>query len=125
MRNELRVMMDEIMEKAHASIPCAYKAMAINCAHNERIGEGFMVVMQEYPNHALAIARIWDDEKFDVTSPTHTGIMAEYAARTQSALRVAYHAVVKPKAIAVEFDADGNAQLVGSKIARPLLGNPE
>lgn len=125
MRNELRVMMDEIMEKAHASIPCTYKVNAVTCAHNERNGEGCVVVMQEYPHDMLAFARLWDDEKFDVVSPAYPGIIAEYAARTQSALRVAYHAVVNPKPIAVELDADGNAQLVGSKIARPLLGNPD
>lgn len=125
MRNELRVMMDEIMEKAHGSIPCAYMAHAITCGHDGRTGEGFMVVMKEYPNDVLAIARLWDDETFDVTSPAYPGIIAEYAARTQSALRVAYHAVVNPKAITVELDADGTAQLVGSKIARPLLGNPD
>ncbi len=125
MRNELRVMMDEIMEKAHASIPCTYNAMATQHAHGERTAEGFMIVMQECPNDVLAMARLWDDEKFEVTSPAHPGIVAEYAARTQSALRVAYHAVVNPKPIAVEFDADGKAQLVGSKIARPLLGNPD
>lgn len=125
MRNELRVMMDEIMEKAHASIPCTYRTTATQHAHGERTAEGFMIVMQEFPNDVLAMVRLWDDEKFEVTSPAHPGIIAEYAARTQSALRVAYRAVVNPKTIAVDFDANGNAYLVGSKIEKPLPEKPE
>lgn len=124
-RNELRAMMDEIMGKAHTSMPCKYTTMATQHAHGERTAEGFMIVMQESPNDVLAMVRLWDDEKFDVTSPAHPGIVAEYAARTQSALRAAYHAVVNPKTIAVDFDANGNAYLVGSKIEKPLVEKPE
>lgn len=125
MRNELRAMMDEIMEKAHTSIPCSYRATATQHVHGELDGEGFLVAMKEYPHDVLAFVRLWSNEKFEVTSPAHPGIIAEYAARTQSALRVAYHAVVNPKTIAVEFDANGNAYLAGSKIEKPLLEKPE
>jgi hypothetical protein len=116
MQNELRKNMDQIMEVAHDSIPATYKAHAVSYAHEGLIGEGFIINMQAYPHDTLAHVRLWENGKFEVSSPASPGIMGEYASRVQTALKAAHHLVCGAKTIAVEFKGDGSGlKLLGEQ----------
>lgn len=107
MKDKLRHDVDMIIEVAHDSIPVPYIAHATSVAYDGVSGEGALIVMREFPQDVLANVRLFENGKFDVSSPASTGPMSEYVLRTQTALKAAHHLVCGGNAIAVEFKGDG------------------
>jgi hypothetical protein len=107
LHSELRVKLDKIIEVAHASMPVAYIANAVSYASEGVIGVGYLITLSKCPHDVLANVRLWENEKFEVTSPASPGLLGEYVARVQTVMKAAHHLVCGGEAKAVEFKGDG------------------